>query len=105
MPMTSKVMRMWTEVIQYVKYGLRREEHRTEAAQGRLGKGRLQSPKPSSPPREEDTQLRAGEPRGAPCPSVPPHRWLSVISSCDCTMLLRLRRYVLFRHLPTTPSP
>lgn len=40
-----------------------------------------------------------------PIPSVPPHRWLSVISSCDCTMLLRLRRYVLFSHFPTTPSP
>lgn len=53
--------------------------------------------------------MHLGEPRGAgltllgckPCP----HRWLSVISSCDCTMLLRLRRYVLFRHCPTTPRP
>lgn len=44
--MTSKVMRMWTKVIQYVKYGLRRKGPKIRAAQERLGERTLQSPKP-----------------------------------------------------------
>lgn len=44
--MTSRVMRMWTKVIQYVKYGLEETGPKTGAVQRRLGKGTLQSPNP-----------------------------------------------------------
>lgn len=71
-----------------MKYGLRSNgDGVTEPELGRLGTGML-------------AQRLLGSPK-----EPDPHRWLSVFSSCDCTMLLRLRRYVLFSHLPTTPSP
>lgn len=80
--MTSRVMRMCTKVIQYVKYGLEGTGPKSGAGQRSLGKGT-----PQSPNTEGDTHLSGGVPAvGAP------HRWLSVISSWDCTMLLRLRR-------------
>lgn len=44
--MTSRVMKMWTKVIQYVKYGLEGTGPKIGAAQRWLSEGTLQSPKP-----------------------------------------------------------
>lgn len=53
--MTSRVMRMWTKVIQYVKYGLEGTGPKTGAGQRRLGKkGHC------SPPTPDPQALRRG---------------------------------------------